>query len=217
MKLLFDCDGTILDSMHIWTEPIRRLLKEYEYKLTKEKKGEIESMDFDGTIKWLHENVCKDKSEKEIYDYFADTIKNAYENELMPKKGGKEILRKLKDAGYDMCITSSTNKDFLISALKRLDLLDLFDFLHTPDGVGYRKDEKKYWQLVLDRYEIKASDALLFDDALYAIKTAKKLGIKTAGIKDFPYNEGEWEDIKKKADLVLESIADIKQKTIENL
>ena len=211
MKLLFDCDGTILDSMHIWTEPIRKLLVEYDYKLTKEKKGEIESMDFDGTIKWLRDNVCKDKNIDEVYAYFADTIKNAYENELMPKEGASEILKKLKDAGYDMCITSSTNKDFLISALKRLDLLDLFDFLHTPDRVGYRKDEKKYWQLVLDKYEINAGDAL------YAVKTANKLGIKTAGIKDFPYNEGEWEDIKKESDLVLENIADIDQKTIESL
>ena len=39
MKLFFDCDGTILDSMHIWLEPIAKLLKEYDYKLTTEEKG----------------------------------------------------------------------------------------------------------------------------------------------------------------------------------
>lgn len=86
MKLLFDCDGTILDSMYIWFEPINRLLDEYNYKLTTKDKGEIEALAFSDTIKWLNKNVCTDKSEEEVLNYFSKTIYDAYKNYLLPKK-----------------------------------------------------------------------------------------------------------------------------------
>ncbi|MDU7164249.1 MAG: HAD family hydrolase [Anaerococcus vaginalis] len=217
MKLLFDCDGTILDSMYIWFEPINRLLDEYNYKLTTKDKGEIEALAFSDTIKWLNKNVCTDKSEEEVLNYFSKTIYDAYKNYLLPKKGAGEILKKLKNDGYDMCICSSTDKFHLKNALKRLSLFDLFDFILTPDKFPYKKSEDEYWQKALDNYKVDAKDAVLFDDALYAIKAAKKVGIKTVGIKDFPYNEKEWEEIKKQADLVIDNIKDIDMEKIKNL
>lgn len=216
MKLLFDCDGTILDSMHIWIKPITRLLKEYNYKLSTKEKGDIEALSFMGTIKWLNENVCKDKSEEEVVKYFSDTIADGYKNYLMPKKGAEKILRDLKIKGYDMCICSSTDKVHLENALKRLDLIDLFDFILTPD-IGYKKNQDEYWQKALDYYKIDGKDAILFDDALYAIKASKKSGIKTVGIKDFPYNENEWKEIKKESNMVLDGIKDIDIEKIKNL
>ena len=217
MKLFFDCDGTILDSMHIWLEPIAKLLKEYDYKLTTEEKGKIEALSFLDTVKWLKENVCKDKSEKEVLDYFSSTITDAYKNHLLAKDGAVEILQKLKNDGYDMCICSSTDKIHLENALTRLGIIDLFDFILTPDKFPYKKSDKEYWQKALDNYKIEAKDAVLFDDALYAVKSAKKLGIKTVGIKDFPYNKNEWEKIKKEADMVIDNIKDIDMEKIKNL
>ncbi len=217
MKLLFDCDGTILDSMYIWLEPVDRLLKEYNYNFTTEEKGHFEALPFNESIKWLKENVCTDKSEKEIYDYFSKTIEDAYKNDLLPKKGAVEILKKLKNDGYDMCICSSTDKFHLENVLKRLDLIDSFDFILTPDKFPYKKSEDEFWQKALDNYKVDAKDAVLFDDALYAIKAAKKVGIKTVGIKDFPYNEKEWEKIKKEADMVIDNIKDIDMEKIKNL
>ena len=45
--LIFDIDGTILDSMHIWIKPLEDIFKKYGYdlnKLPKEKKGHIEAL-----------------------------------------------------------------------------------------------------------------------------------------------------------------------------
>lgn len=217
MKLLFDCDGTILDSMHIWLEPIGKLLDDYNFKLTTEQKGQIEALTFIDTVRWLNKNVCPERSEEDIINYFSDTITDAYKNSLMPKVGAEKTLRKLKAEGYDMCICSSTDRVHLENALKRLDLFDLFDFIQTPDTIGYKKNQIEYWQDALDKYQIKAEEAVLFDDALYAIKTAKKPGIKIVGIKDFPHNKNEWEEIKKESDIVLDNIKDLDMEKIKNL
>ncbi|MDY3006348.1 HAD family phosphatase [Anaerococcus porci] len=216
-KLLFDCDGTILDSMHIWIKPINSLLDKYNYKITKEEKGEIESMNFIDTMKWLNINVCTDKSEDEVIEYFYHTIEDGYKNNLMPKEKTVTYLKRLKKLGYDMCICSSTDYKHLKNALERLDIIELFDFIHTPDKSGFKKSESEYWQYALDKYKIGPSDAVLFDDALYAVKSAGKVGIKTVGVKDFPYNENEWEDIKKISDIFVDNIAEVNEEKIENL
>lgn len=216
-KLLFDCDGTILDSMHIWTKPISTLLSEYNYKLTKEEKGEIEAMDFMGTIRWLNKNVCTDKSEKEVVKYFSNTIEDGYKNYLMPKNKVVDYLKNLKNIGYDMSICSSTDYKHLKNALTRLDLIDLFDFILTPDKSGFKKSDRSYWKKALNFYKISPKDAILFDDALYALKASGNLGIKTVGVKDFPYNENEWKFIKEISDIYVDNISQVDKDTIESL
>ena len=71
-----------------------------------------------------------------------------------------------------------------------------------------KKSDEKFWQSSIDNFKIDPEEIILFDDALYAIKAAKKSGIKTCGVKDFPYNKNEWEDIKKFSDIYLEGIWD---------
>lgn len=209
MKLLFDCDGTILDSMHIWTEPLEEILKKYNYKLTKEEKGSIEALDYGAMLKWLSQNIATDMTVEDLKSYFDHIIYDAYENTLMPKKGAKEILYKLKNAGFEMAVASSTDIKLLETALRRLDLIDCFEFIITPDSCPYNKGEEEFWSLACHKLDEKNENVILYDDALYAIKAAKKAGLKTCGLKDFPYNEKEWDHIVEEAYMVLDDIKDI--------
>lgn len=217
MKLLFDCDGTILDSMHIWSEPINGIFEKYGFSfegLDKEEKGKIEALPMGGMIDYIAENIAKDMSRAEVSKYFEDVIEDGYKNHLMPKEGALEILKRIKEAGYEMAIASSTDSIYLKLAFERLGISDYFSFLNTPDLTDLNKAEDAYWQNAIDKFAVPADQIILYDDALYAINAAKKLGIKTCGLKDFPYNEREWEYIIESADQVLDTIADI---DIENL
>lgn len=210
MKLLFDCDGTILDSMHIWTEPLEEILKKYNYKLTKEEKGKVESLSMSHTCHWLIRKVAKDMTFEELMKHFNSVISISYKNDLKPKNGAVDILYKLKDLGFEMAIASSTDIRLLEKALKRLDLIGCFEFIITPDSSPYNKGQKEFWELACHKLDEKCENVILFDDALYAIKSAKSANLKTCGIKDFPYNEKEWDYIIKEADFVLNSIQEIK-------
>lgn len=214
MKLLFDCDGTILDSMHIWSEPINEILNKYDYKLTKEEKGAIEALDYDSMCRWLSKNIAKDMTYEDLKEYFDEIIHHAYEETLMPKKGAKEILRKLKVEGFKMAVASSTDIRLLEKALRRLDLIDCFEFIITPDSSPYNKGQKEFWELACHKLDEKPENVMLYDDALYAVKSAKSAGIKTCGIKDFPYNKKEWKHIVEESYMVLNNIKDIDMEKI---
>lgn len=216
-KLIFDVDGTILDSMHIWIKPQNELFSKYGFKLedlSKEEKGKIEALSFEAMCVYIADEIAKDMTAQEVMDHFDDIITDGYKNTLMPKKGAIEILKKLKDAGFSMSVASSTSYPYLEMALKRLGIFDYFDFFATPDLLDMKKSDPDYWHYSIKKHGAKASDCILFDDALYALKAASKEGIKTVGLKDFPWNENEWVDIKKEANQVMDTIAEI---NIENL
>lgn len=216
-KLIFDVDGTILDSMHIWIEPQNELFSKYGFRLedlTKEEKGKIEALSFEAMCVYIADEIAKNMTAQEVMDHFDYIITDGYKNTLMPKNGAIEILKKLKDAGFSMAVASSTSYPYLKMALTRLGIFDYFDFFATPDLLDMKKSDPDYWHYIIKKYGAKASDCILFDDALYAIKAAGKEGIRTVGLKDFPWNENEWIDIKKEANQVMDTIAEI---DIENL
>lgn len=211
-KLIFDVDGTILDSMHIWIEPQNRLFSKYGFTLEdlkKEEKGKIEALSVEAMCQYIVDEIAKDMTFDQVRQYFEDVIYDAYKDNLMPKPGNLEILKKLKNLGFSMSVASSTPYTYLEMALKRLGIYDYFDFFATPELLDMKKSDPAFWQYSIKKHGAKPSDCVLFDDALYAIKAAKKEGIMTVGLEDFPWNEKEWEYIKEKADLTLPTIADM--------
>lgn len=215
--IIFDIDGTILDSMHIWIKPLEDIFKKYGYdlnKIPKEKKGEIEALPFYDMCEFLAENIARDMTKDKVIEYFEQTIENAYANDLLPKNGAVDFLKDLKKKGYILSVASSTDYKYLEKALKRIEIFDLFDFVATPDTIGYNKSEKDFWEYSIKKHGKFPDNLILFDDALYAIKAAKREGIKTIGIKDFPWNEKEWDYIKKEADYFVDEISNF---DIENL
>ncbi|MFO3665279.1 HAD family hydrolase [Anaerococcus sp. ENR0831] len=212
MKLLFDCDGTILDSMHIWVDPINEIFEKYGFRLdtlSKEEKGKIEALPLDGMCEFIADELAEDMSKEDVREYFDEIINDGYKNSLMPKDGALKKLQELHEKGYEMAIASSTDSIYLKLAFERLNIDQYFSFLTTPDLADSKKSEKEYWQYAIDQFGVDANEVILYDDALYAIKSANAVGINTCGVKDFPYNENEWEDIKENATLYLNGIWEI--------
>lgn len=211
-KLIFDVDGTILDSMHIWIEPQNKLFARYGFTLedlTKEEKSKIEALSFEAMCQYIADEIAKDMTYEEVVSHFNDIIYTAYKEDLVAKPGNLEILKKLKDEGFSMSIASSTSFKYLEMALKRLEIFDYFDFFATPDLLDMKKSDSDYWQYSIKKHGVRPEDCVLFDDALYAIEAAKKEGIMTVGLEDFPWNKNEWDYIKEEADMTLEKIADM--------
>ncbi|MDO5047469.1 MAG: HAD family phosphatase [Anaerococcus sp.] len=209
--ILFDVDGTLLASMHIWAQTTKSIFSKYNFSMndfSHEEKGHLEALPFEEMCYFIADRVAKDMTGEEVYNHYKKTIENAYFYELESKKGVKDFLKKVKDKGIAMSIASSTDYKYLEAALKRLGIYDYFDFFATPDIVNHKKDSKEFWQYSIKKHGLDPKEITLFDDALYAIKAAKNEGIRTVGIKDFPYNQREWEEIKKIADLSLENIGD---------
>lgn len=211
-SLIFDVDGTILDSMPMWLELENNLLSKYGYTMEtidKDIKDKIESLSIKGMSKYIAETIAIDMTYNEVYEYFQRSIDYKYSNEIEAKFGTIEKIKALYRKGYQMAVASSSSSECIINAFKRLGIHECFTIYATADNTGLRKSTDEFWINIVDKLSVDVSEVILYDDALYALEQAKKLGIEVVGIKDFPWNESDWERIEEVSSYTLDGIHDI--------
>lgn len=211
-SLIFDVDGTILDSMPMWLELENNLLSKYGYameSLDKDVKDTIESLSIEGMSKYIAETIAKDMTFEEVYNYFQSSIDYKYANEVKAKDGAVEKIKELYDKGFQLSVASSSSSDCIIKAFKRLGIYDYFSIYATADNTRLKKSQVQFWTNLSDKLGRKAQQIILYDDALYALETAKKVGMEVVGIKDFPWNEADWEEIGEISSYTLDKVSDV--------
>ena len=91
-----------------------------------------------------------------------------------------EIFRQLKDSGkYKLYALTNWQADLFNIALVRYNFLHWFDGRVVSGEEKTRKPFPEFYQILLQRYEIKQNGAVFIDDNLRNVKAAAELGIKS--------------------------------------
>lgn len=181
---IFDFDGTLFDSMFIWSTVGSDYLKSI---------GCEPHEDLDTTIKSmsLYQSACYFQSEygvtlsiREIINGVNQMIEHYYREVVQPKNGVKKFLQKLKDVGVKMCIATATDRHLIDAALVRSGMSHYFLDIITCSSVGHGKDKPKIYREALNVIGTEKKNTMVFEDAMYAAKTALDDGFRVVGIYD---------------------------------
>ena len=200
MYLIFDVDGTLIDSMTFWGGLMKDFLEKYQYMPSPEERVKFEALGNKDMAAYFHELFAHDMSPEEILEGFLEEADHAYHHIIPAKEDVVETIIALKEKGYKMAVSSSNDFRLVKGALSRLEIFDCFDEVFTQDTVGMEKDNPEYWRKCCEKLKVKPEDAILFDDALYALRTAKSIGMKVCGIHDGENNACDWAAIEKISD-----------------
>ena len=97
-----------------------------------------------------------------------------------PIKESIDIFRQLKDSGkYKLYALTNWQSGLFDIALVRYNFLHWFDGRVVSGDEKMRKPNPVFYQRLLDRYNLKASDALFIDDNLRNIQAAEAMGIRS--------------------------------------
>ncbi len=111
-------------------------------------------------------------------------------------EGTVDIFRQLKDSGkYKIYALTNWSAETFPVALERYDFLNWFDGIVVSGTEKMRKPNPAFYQLLLDRYNVKASEALFIDDNLRNVLAAEKLGIKSIHFSSAEQLKSELEDL----------------------
>jgi 2-haloacid dehalogenase len=92
--------------------------------------------------------------------------------------GTVELFRQLKKIrGLKLYALTNWSAETFPIALQRFDFLHWFDGRVVSGEEKIRKPFPEFYQLLLDRYDLKASGSLFIDDSLRNVKAAEELGI----------------------------------------
>lgn len=210
MKLkgaIFDLDGTLLDSMHVWLGLGNAYMRHKGLSADDSVHDVLKPMSLVQAARHFQANYGIQLSEAEIISEFLALAENAYYNEVQLKDGVEEFLYKLRQANVKMCIATATERHLAEAALKRLGIYNWFCGMVTCTEARAGKDYPDIYHMALKLLGTRKASTLVFEDALYAIKTAKKAGFKVAGVFDASFRADKAQ-IVALSDFFIESYSD---------
>lgn len=144
----------------------------------------ISSMSMMESSNYFKKNFKIRDCQEQIISDINQLIENKYKYELPLKPYVKEYLSYLQKTGVIMCIATATPVQFAETALKRLGTLHYFSFIICCDQVTTGKSKPDIYYLALEKMGSNVKDTIIYEDADYAIRTAKNAGFYTVGVYD---------------------------------
>ena len=180
---IFDCDGTLVDSMGMWSHAFTWLCERYGVEGVPMER--VESISLRDGCALLHDEYGAGSSVDEVYEDMCAHVRDAYEHEVPLMPGAREFLDELAAAGVPMILASSTPVRELRCALAANDLAGYFvDVVSTEDVGGRDKEFPDVYLEAARRLGTPRSSTWVFEDAIYALRCARDAGYRCVGVWD---------------------------------
>lgn len=204
---IFDFDGTLFDSMHVWKGIKYNFFESIDIKLTKEDEEAFKGLFLRELFHLAIERFNLKYTYEELLEKLFVYIKSRYLAETEPKNDIIEFLEKLKSKGVKMGIATATGEMALVAVLEKYGMLHYFSPIYSTYTVGASKTEPKVYDVVLDELGTEKETTWVFEDALYAAKTAKANGYNVVGIYDV--SEPKQDELKELVDIYIHDYSEL--------
>ena len=204
---IFDVDGTLLDSMFIWDTIGETYLRSIGYQPKENLNETFKNMSLHQAARYYQTEYGVTRSIDEIMDGVNAMLERYYRFEVPLKPGAAELLERLRQNGVKLCIATATDRHLVEAALDRCGVLSCFGEIFTCNEVGHGKDEPDIFEEALRFLGTRREETLVFDDALYAVRTAKEAGFPVAAVYDS--HERSQAEVRARSDLYLEDLTQL--------
>lgn len=182
--VLFDLDGTLIDSMHIWREIDIEFLGKFGYDLPPNLQLEIEGMAFKDTAIYFKTHFDIPLTLEEIMNTWNDMAFHKYTHEIGFKKGALEFLKYLKSNNIPTAICTSNSRELVTAVANALEFTPYFEEIITSCEVGKGKPAPDIYLEAARRLQVKPEDCLVFEDVIAGITAGKAAGMKVCAMED---------------------------------
>lgn len=181
--LIFDLDGTLLDSNGIWLEVDKTFLARRGAPYTKEYYEGVAHTILQNCAVFAKEYLHLEESCEEIIAEWMELAENAYENVAL-KPHVRAYLDRCRAAGHRMAIFTSSVPEHCRAALENHALTPYFEQVLFAQEMGMDKRSPAAFRMAAEALGVKPGACVLFDDSLAACKSAKAAGMTVVGVRD---------------------------------
>ena len=189
--LIFDLDGTLLDSMNVWNEVDIDFLGRYGYEVTPDYTDFVKRASIDKAAVYTQQRYRIPLSPEEIIAEWDKMVSGFYKNEVKLKPNVLPYLEEAKRLGFKLGIATALTRNNAVSALVSNSILRMFDAVITLEDVGEKIDKSSpdIFIKVLNYVNamggsITPSQTLVYDDVAAAAGGARNGGFLTCAVYD---------------------------------
>ena len=181
---IFDLDGTLLDSMHVWD----KVDEEYFALLGKPVPAgyvlAIRDLTMLQAAEYTKRITGVADSAEEICAKWREMVADHYAEQVQPKRGAVEFLRFLHGRGVKLGIATTLTEETYLPALERLGIEDMFSAKVSVRDVGRGKGFPDVYLRAAHTMGLEADECAVFEDILKGITSAKSAGFTVVGVYD---------------------------------
>ena len=197
--VIFDLDGTLVDSMWVWEKVDETFLGQLGIEVPSDMNKDLEGKSFTETAIYFKERFKLEMSVEEIKQSWNEMGWEFYTHQVPLKKGVKEFLEFLSEQGIKMGIATSNSIELVRAVLKALDIERYFGQIRTSCEVGRGKPFPDIYLKVAEDLQVDPSRCLVFEDIPNGVRAGKNAGMTAWGVLD-RQEAALWEETKDLAD-----------------
>lgn len=200
---IFDLDGTILDSSQMWMTLGERYLAALGKTPAEDLSERLNAMTIPESAAFLRGEYGIPYSPEEIVRQINRMTEQFYLEQVGLKEGALRLLSALRSHCVRMSVATAGDANLGTTALTRLGVSDFFAGLASCSDYGAKTSPEVYFAAADLIYAL-PKETMVFEDSLYAVRTAKKAGFATAAAADI--GEKNQEELRRTADFYAASL-----------
>ncbi len=206
--LVFDFDGTLVDSMKQWGGKMYHVLNKHGVSYPDNIIKILTPLGDVGSAKYFQEELGLKIPQEQIISDMDEFALKEYTYNIPAKDAVIDTIATLKNRGHHLHVLTASPHRMLDVCLKRLGIFDIFDNVWSCEDFGTTKSDPDIYLAVAKSLGTTVEQCTFFDDNLYALMTAKKAGMYVVGVFDESADDYET-DIRAVADMYIESFAEL--------
>jgi HAD superfamily hydrolase (TIGR01509 family) len=182
--VIFDLDGTLVDSMWIWKQIDIDYLDKRGLNLPADLQKEIEGMSFTETAHHFKERFSLTDTIEEIKEEWLGMAEDFYARRIALKKGVIPFLTFLKENNIKIGIGTSNARELAEAVLRNHNILHYFDSIRTSCEVEKGKPHPDVFLKVAEDLQVIPEQCLVFEDTYAGVLAGKRAGMQVVAIAD---------------------------------
>lgn len=182
--IIFDLDGTLIDSMWMWRTIDIEYLGRFGIALPENLQNEIEGMSFTETAHYFKEHFSIPDDIETIKNDWNQMAWNKYEKEVPLKPGAAEFLQYCKGSGIKLGIATSNSRELVDNITRVHHLNDYFTTIITGCDVPKGKPAPDIYLAAAKNLKVPCSKCLVFEDIIPGIQAGKAAGMQVCAVED---------------------------------
>lgn len=182
--IIFDCDGTLLDSMGLWFEVECELARRAGRQLTQEESDLLTTLTIPEAGAFFHERCGLGSCGADAVLMMDELLLDYYHTRARERSGALAFVRDLAQRGIPISVASSSPQSYLQAGLAQAGFSPYLDHIVSVDDVGKSKREPAVYDYTCSLMGTSRETTWVFEDSAYALRTVRSVGYRTVGIYD---------------------------------